>query len=70
MDYVKGSQEIRIKFECIALDELKRVVRLRIDIDTDNFKSSPTVANASATRAAKQIKKSRFSLQGFQIAYA
>jgi hypothetical protein len=45
--------------ECVGSDELKRVVRLRLDIDADHIEPGPVVAHRRSAGAAEQVKQTR-----------
>ena len=47
-------------FQRIPLVELKWIVRLRLDIYADHFKSSSVIAHRSTTSTAEQVKQSQF----------
>ena len=48
--------EVVIERQRVSLDELERVVRLRIDVDTYHIKPGSVVAHRGSTRTAEQIK--------------
>ena len=55
---VKGIElrhEFRGERQGIGLNERKRIVRLRLDVDANNLKSGTTVADACAARAAEKV---------------
>ncbi|WP_070911309.1 hypothetical protein [Mycobacteroides saopaulense] len=59
MSNVELGAMLRDILKSIRLYEFKRVVGLRIAINTKNLKPSPVVSHAGATRLAEQIKEPR-----------
>ena len=53
MDGVKGCQEVWVQFQGVSLNEIKRIIRLRFHVYTDNLKSGLGIARSSTTRATK-----------------
>ena len=64
MDCVKRRYELFIQSQNICLKELKRVVLLWLNIDSDHFETGLAVPSCSSSRATKEIKKTRFPFHG------
>jgi hypothetical protein len=60
MNCVELSDEFRFERESISPDERQRIIRLGVDVYTDNVKSDPAVTHPSAAGAAEKIKKAGF----------
>ena len=56
--------------ERIALVELKRVARLRRDIDADNFEARLMQPHARAARTAKQVESAWFCSHQHLVAFS
>lgn len=57
VDRIEAGDERAIERQAIGLDELKRVARLRLDIDADDIEAGLVIAHASAAGAAEQIEE-------------
>jgi hypothetical protein len=58
---VEGRDELRIKRQSVSLKKLEWIIRLGHDIDPNNGKTRPTIANAGTTSAAEKIEQLRLS---------
>jgi hypothetical protein len=61
MNRVEGRYKVMAQRQRIRLDEFKRVMRLRVDIDAHDIESGPLIADTRAARAAEEIEQPRFT---------
>lgn len=59
VDRVERSHEIHIEAQAIGLNELKRIPRLRPNIDADDIEARTMIAHACTTSAAEEVEKTR-----------
>lgn len=57
VDRVKAGDERRVEREAIRLDELERIVALRVNIDADDIEPGAMVAHSRTASAAVEIEK-------------
>ena len=58
MQRIEGGDEPRVEREGICLNELKGVVRLGRDVNSDDIESGSAITHAGTARAAEEIKQS------------
>ena len=56
VDCVEGCDEVGIQFEGIRLAELEGVVRLRGDVDADDFEPRPVATCGGPSGATEQVE--------------
>jgi hypothetical protein len=57
MDRVELAQKSFVERQRVAMDELKRIARLRLDIDAHDLETGPVIAHPSASGATAQIEQ-------------
>lgn len=57
MYHIERGYEFGIQSKRVRLNELKRVARLRVDIDPDHLEARPSVARSRTSGAAEKIQK-------------
>lgn len=60
MNDVERCDELRFELERVSLNERERIMRLRINIHSDNIESRPAVAKACAASTTEKIEQFRF----------
>lgn len=68
MDQVELGEVFPVQRERVALNELERVVRLRIDVHTYDIEARSGVAHRGAPGVAEQVQDSRFRLHAVHSA--
>ena len=61
MNCVERGYEFTIKRERVRLNEPERIIRLRLNIDTDNLRSGSAVSDSGAAGATERVKKARLT---------